>query len=424
MGSDPITIKEKLRLSFYPSLRNLNYMVWIGVIHKLSTVRPRRLVFLDSIRGLAALAVVWSHFAQGYGSLVPIQKMIENTPLHMFWDGSAAVSMFFVLSGFVLSLKYLQPLDPVTPSRLRFSTFYTSRFCRISLPFVVILIVSYGGYHWCYRSLPTEPMAKWPLDFWTSGSLAAASSFPKQALLFLPNTTHFYVPQGWTLTLELQASLCMPFLILVAHRNQIFLMIICILSIGYDLFLNNNFTVSMYILLYFHFYLGILLSCYLPVISRWGYEQGLLAKGLLFCLALFFYTFRHTLYVRYPEMMKEISVWYFTAMGSFLFLVLVLGSTKARNLLDYAPCRYLGKVSYSLYLCHLLVLLIPVPLALSFLNHWGLPAGVAHYAAFFLTTLFALGFSVIFYGSIEKPAMNLGHRLARIISVPHLILKE
>ncbi|MCD6389977.1 MAG: acyltransferase [Desulfobulbaceae bacterium] len=384
-------------------------------------VRSQRLTFLDSIRGLAALSVVWSHFALGYGALVPFQTVLEHTPLHLFWDGSAAVSMFFVLSGFVLSLKYLQPPDFKVPIQLRLSSFYISRICRISLPFMAMLGISYAGCHWLYHHHAIEPsMTKWLRDFWTSGSLAAASSFPKQALLFLPNTTHFYVPQGWTLTLELQASLCMPFLILVAHRNQIFLMIICILSIGYDLFLNNNFTVSMYILLYFHFYLGILLSCYLPAISRWGYEQGLLAKGLLFCLALFFYTFRHTLYVRYPEMMKEISVWYFTAMGAFLFLVLVLGSTKARNLLDYAPCRYLGKVSYSLYLCHLLVLLIPVPLALSFLNHWGLPAGVAHYAAFFLTTLFALGFSVIFYGSIEKPAMNLGHWLAKVLAASGL----
>ncbi len=382
-------------------------------------VRSQRLTFLDSIRGLAALSVVWSHFALGYGALVPFQTVLEHTPLHLFWDGSAAVSMFFVLSGFVLSLKYLQPPDFKVPIQLRLSSFYISRICRISLPFMAMLGISYAGCHWLYHPPSIEPpMTKWLQGFWTPVSLAAASSSFKQALLFLPGTVHSYVPQGWTLTLELQASLCMPFLIFLARRGILPLTLFCFLSVSYDLFLNRNFTVSMYVLLYFHFYLGIILSSFLPSFSRRGSGQNLWIKFLLFCLALFCYTFRHTVYVRYPELMKEVHVWYFTALGSFLFLALVLGSTKARNLLDYAPCRYLGKVSYSLYLCHLLVLLIPVPLALSFLNHWGLPAGVAHYAAFFLTTLFALGFSVIFYGSIEKPAMNLGHQLARIISVP------
>jgi len=382
--------------------------------------RFQRLTFLDSIRGLAALSVVWSHFALGYGALVPVQTAFEQTPFHLFWDGSAAVSMFFVLSGFVLSLKYLQQRDSRSSLQLRIPSFYISRICRITLPFMAMLAISYAGCHWFYHPPATAlPMTRWLRDFWTPASVTASSSFFKQALLFLPGTVHSYVPQGWTLTLELQASLCMPFLILLARRSMLPLTLFCFLSISYDLFLNRNFTVSMYILLYFHFYLGILLSYYLPAFSRWGYERGSLAKCLLFFVSLFFYTFRHTIYVRCPELMQEVSVWYFTAMGSFLFLVLALSSVKARNLLDYAPCRYLGKISYSLYLCHLFVLLIPVPLALSFLDSWGLPVRITHYAAFFLTTLFVLGFSVMFYGSIEKPAMNLGHRLAKVIAEWH-----
>ncbi|MDO8265734.1 MAG: acyltransferase, partial [Candidatus Saccharibacteria bacterium] len=72
---------------------------------------------LDSIRGLAALSVVLSHFVGIYfpamisGNMAPIHTsrdiFIYHSPLSIFFAGSFAVTLFFILSGFVLSLRFM-----------------------------------------------------------------------------------------------------------------------------------------------------------------------------------------------------------------------------------------------------------------------------------------------------------------------------
>lgn len=71
---------------------------------------------LDGIRGLAAVVVVVHHtflvsplLANPYQNPYDVRPgtiawWATYTPLHLFWDGTEAVFVFFVLSGFVLSL--------------------------------------------------------------------------------------------------------------------------------------------------------------------------------------------------------------------------------------------------------------------------------------------------------------------------------
>jgi hypothetical protein len=73
----------------------------------LGTVSTRRFDYLDSLRGLAAMAVVLSHVKQAY-ALPKTFAYFDRTPLGLFWDGSASVKLFFVLSGFVLSYNYFK----------------------------------------------------------------------------------------------------------------------------------------------------------------------------------------------------------------------------------------------------------------------------------------------------------------------------
>ncbi len=67
---------------------------------------------LNGIRGIAAIIVILSHsvlmFIQGVDTGVNVEKgwqtTLFNFPLTFFYKGNAAVSVFFVLSGVVLSL--------------------------------------------------------------------------------------------------------------------------------------------------------------------------------------------------------------------------------------------------------------------------------------------------------------------------------
>lgn len=67
-----------------------------------------RLTQLEAVRGIASLVVVFHHFALGFVPAIRLRfpDGIAGTPLFCLINGSAAVTLFFVLSGFVLTRRY------------------------------------------------------------------------------------------------------------------------------------------------------------------------------------------------------------------------------------------------------------------------------------------------------------------------------
>jgi peptidoglycan/LPS O-acetylase OafA/YrhL len=89
---------------------------------------PRRFHELDSLRGVAALTVVFHHFSR----ICPesFTHLLIRTPLRLLVAGHQAVILFFLLSGFVLTLPYKKK------TRLSYAPFLLKRVCRIYLPYL------------------------------------------------------------------------------------------------------------------------------------------------------------------------------------------------------------------------------------------------------------------------------------------------
>jgi peptidoglycan/LPS O-acetylase OafA/YrhL len=105
--------------------------------------------YLDSIRGLAALTVINCHYVESHD--LPCRGMfcdylLSETMLHLWWDGQAAVTLFFVLSGLVLSLRYFQHAHPPTLSVAALARYVISRIFRIWPPYLVALGISAAAY--------------------------------------------------------------------------------------------------------------------------------------------------------------------------------------------------------------------------------------------------------------------------------------
>jgi peptidoglycan/LPS O-acetylase OafA/YrhL len=114
----------------------------------------QRIASLDGLRGLAAIVVVFHHTALAVPALLAASKdgtgnsgwvwWLTNTPLHLAWAGTEAVFVFFVLSGFVLTIPFL------TSETSAWGRYYQKRLLRLYLPvwgaivFALILWAIFG----------------------------------------------------------------------------------------------------------------------------------------------------------------------------------------------------------------------------------------------------------------------------------------
>src|SRR6185437_7755900 len=95
-------------------------------------VTEQRFGSLDGLRGIAALTVVFFHFFSAYvPKLLPEQVADpwwgSDTPLALFYNGGFAVSVFFVLSGFVIANSASKRHLPILFNLL-------SRYFRLAMP--------------------------------------------------------------------------------------------------------------------------------------------------------------------------------------------------------------------------------------------------------------------------------------------------
>ncbi len=177
---------------------------------------PRRLETLDSLRGLAASAVVASHLLHvrpafgtrpWHGPVLPWEWALKATPLSVLVDGHAAVLVFFVLSGLVLSGPLLAPTPP------RFGTFAFKRVLRLYPPYAAALLGSAALQAWLGAGAPHGP-SLWLADNWTDPfSLATVADYA----LMLGDRLALDNPI-WSLDYEMRISLLLPLLLLPVRR--------------------------------------------------------------------------------------------------------------------------------------------------------------------------------------------------------------
>lgn len=361
----------------------------------------------DTVRGLAALSVVFSHYIGAYGWPVKsaaIKQAWTYSPLHIVWDGFAAVSLFYVLSGFVLSLKYFRETNQPNLAGFRLPDYLTSRVFRIWPPYLFVFVISYILRRWVgYYDGPGIPhVNSWLFDTW--GSSIPFSQLMREAFLVQAND-YALVPQGWTLPIELFISFLVPVGILLAARSTGWLALFTLILVG-------PLGASYYIL---HFAIGILLAKYHAVIRSW-LEPRRAWKIVVLLLGLFLYTFRYTVPVYLGWNLKAATPWIATGLGAALLLIVVIASERVRSLLSFRFLRFIGRVSYSVYLLHFLVIIVLITRIFHLLD---LPASAyapGWWLGLTLTIILTLGLAALTHRLIEVPGMALGKALPKRIA--------
>ena len=103
---------------------------------------------LDGLRGLACLMVMHMHWAFAVtdsndgGSAESNTKFLFHRPFfYLFWAGSSHVNVFFVMSGYVLSIKCLKMIHAGQPVQNIITSAVFRRAIRIFLPPLVLLCI-------------------------------------------------------------------------------------------------------------------------------------------------------------------------------------------------------------------------------------------------------------------------------------------
>lgn len=178
---------------------------------------PARLHVFDSLRGLAALAVVACHYlillSAAPAPLSPVHPgpfaaLMAVPPFSMLLTAYGPVILFFVLSGHVLALSLTKEKRP------GWTGFAVRRICRIWLPYAAVLLVSFAIGSVVLAAAP-DLLPLWRINTWHADATSLGSAF-QQLLMASPNV-ELDLP-AWTLLIEMKISLVFPLLFVLVRR--------------------------------------------------------------------------------------------------------------------------------------------------------------------------------------------------------------
>jgi peptidoglycan/LPS O-acetylase OafA/YrhL len=354
------------------------------------------------VRGLAACSVVFSHC---YLTIPEARRAaIDNSfwavPLHPLHAGNAAVTIFFVLSGYVLALPYFRG------TQLSYPRYVIRRICRIYIPFAASLAFA----ALLYSLTPPQPVpaaSAWFNAGWPSG-LCAASVLTKHLLMVGTYSTMQLNGVMWSLVTEMRISAIFP-LLMVLSRCTPLAMLTALLLIAvptqvivsmdgpatHPMFAPNASTSILWTLAFAPFFItGILLSKHRDELAN-IWQRLPLPLRIAVCLApAMIFSMTHAL----TDPLKDT----LDGIGAGLLIILALEAPRVRAFLDSPIPQWLGRISYSVYLVHLPILLLFGHLLLG-----RLPFVV--FAVAVVAT--SLAFATLFHSFVEIPAINFGRRL-------------
>ncbi|MHA2936927.1 acyltransferase family protein [Vibrio sp. RC27] len=329
-----------------------------------------RLEYIDSIRGIAAILVFVYHCCETVGIRIDFVDL-----------GRIGVVVFFIISGFII------PLSLQDDTHQPIKRFLIKRFFRLypvywaSIILSVLILFLFNHAEFLEKDIFVNSVSQVIINF----SMI-------QKAFGVENVLGPY----WTLFIELvfYGACAALFYIKQLHSIKTILALIVLFSLGalvggfvrfqYGINLPIILPIALSVMFY-----GSFLRYYL-INNRTELLLPLVAISIFYmvCLFITFKLYYQDVWVR----------WYLTYFFSFFFCILLLTKVKIRNKIFV----YLGKISYSFYLLHMLCIAI-----------------VFHYfkemeISFVLATLVSLFFTIVLsdlsYRFIEMKSISMGRR--------------
>ena len=340
--------------------------------------------------------VIWHHFHYAFRG-AQSNRWYERP----FISGHESVMLFFVLSGYVLSMAVWRG------RQLPYHLYLVRRVTRIYLPYTAALFISAAiGEHFLFSRLQLNG---WFHLTWQERITWGVIG---EGLLVMPVAT--LNTAFWSLYYEMQMSLIFPFLCLLISRLRmagsfLLILIVSLASVEISQRTSDPYFVAESLRYCGFFVMGALLSKnHGPLTEGWK-RLGTAFKwlGAAFSFGLYFHFFgilkgggavRLGLSDQSQEARADCAI----ALGAVGIVAIATSSEKVQRFLDKPFFEYLGRVSYSMYLLHGTVLFALINLLYGRVS---IPVIAAIYFAV------TMPLSHLFLIFVEEPSLQWGKRL-------------
>ena len=309
---------------------------------------------IDVLRGICILLVLFHHFNIPYklhDTFLGVHIFGESLSTLIARNGNYGVTMFFIISGFLITQHTLQRSSSLAQINLK--DFYIRRIARI-MPCLVLLVavVTMLG------SLGLKPfLNQAPNDIEVSYGLTVLSAFSfwMNILIIQYGWVNYALGVLWSLSVEEVFYLVFPMLCLLLGRGQGFILFLLAVICYAPYFRSLHFAEQSgaYLYHYFSSFDGIAIGCLTALMAQKFQLNRKMNQPLIVFISLLMIG----LYVYAP--IKEVSTW---GISIFALLSAVLIFYFAQNPQVAAQSKmskalvWIGQRSYEMYLFHLIVL--------------------------------------------------------------------
>ncbi|UUM28249.1 acyltransferase [Acinetobacter colistiniresistens] len=362
----------------------------------------------ESIRGLACLAVVLSHISLTFfpqlhnfdASRVPQYEFLaqlHHSPLAFFYSGTGAVFVFFVLSGFVLSLSSFKKQN----SAAQLKTSLIKRYPRLAIPTFVSCVIAYLV---CFIPVDVSHVSEWGAALANPHPQLSTALYEGSigAFLFGDSSYNWVL---WTMQIELLGSLVIYLACYFYGKLPILCGLFLILSVI------TAYLISQTVLLgILSFILGMGLFLY-------AVELSTVVSVVLFILGLYLCGAHNSSasYQFFTRFLGEQTYDYLNFVGGFCIVYAVLKGQWLAQCFDRTVWVFLGKISFSIYLIHLAVL---YALGIPLFNFFYVQGGLSYLNAGLLASVVIMLLSILlaqpYSRYVDDAAIKISNKLAKM----------
>jgi peptidoglycan/LPS O-acetylase OafA/YrhL len=349
--------------------------------------QPERFGYIDSLRGIAALLVIYLHLADWFLRNEPNLGAFDRWSFVALTDvidiGKVGVIVFFAISGYVIPFSLMRRTDHAVPR------FVISRFFRLypaywlSLPAGLVILVVVAHQH-------------------IDAPLVVANATMLQQFFGIENVLGIY----WTLQIELIFyALCIGLFVIGLLQKTKFIFSASVIFLTFALVLSAV-----------RFYSGMKLPVVVPLslaVMFWGMirrqaddGERTAVKMDVSLLVVFAVAIPLVSFLAYNRDYGYNETWYrYTISYGVAIALFALCTSRVR--INFAGMRYLGRISYSVYLFGPVAEQI---ILLSLLPRLGLGHGAHLYIG--MSMILAVALAAVIYRFVEAPSIAFGRRIS------------